>query len=712
MKYLFLLSALTVIHSVINAQQFLKDVASKEYYPDKSLTFAGIVGNAGNSILFNAGYGSIQIGSQSSLYLTGGSPNTDYLIKNQFSTSKANYLYAWPNIYFATSSNQNKYIIFKTDLNTGSTGILQQSESHFYYPVKAGNLIFYWGDVNSDGEINKKLYKTDGSTAGTSLVKNLNINRNSLVSKMISHNANVYFLESDSTGCRLWRSNGTSNGTTVVADVHCNFNNCLPQTPVLMNGCIYFVVDYPLNETYLWKYDIAGNSKQMVSKISDENQKLDAATPLTASNRYPVSRYGFNVSGNSLYFRGNLSGQTGLWKSNGTSAGTMLVKPISGELDEFITVNNKLYFIRSLYTYGSKSYYKNITLQNAVTVRQLWVSDGTEAGTTLVKDFPIRVTCDPDPRLLTNCNNQLLLFVYDSTGYEPYRGRWIAGLNSHLNGTKYFFNKNISSFIYNRETGLVFYTDNNETLSQAVLHKSRICNTASLPNNKFSVTQNASEDPVFNKAATCDSLIAIVLPKYRNTGQLKTTASVWIEKKQPVKFVKRHYQISPTIGSDGKSGGKITLYFRQSEFDDFNALYSPALPSAGTSKTDNRGNIRIAWYPDTSSDHSGLPYSYTAKPVMIDPIDDQIIWNTELNCWEISFECSGFGGFIIQTSTTPLAYVDSPNSDQDVACNGKWMNTQTLNYQTRLTLKRQTGIPEKKNITLQPRLNNHATSGL
>ena len=75
------------------------------------------------------------------------------------------------------------------------------------------------------------------------------------------------------------------------------------------------------------------------------------------------------------------TGQDGieLWTSDGTEAGTTIVKDInagggaSSFADNLVDVGGTLFFTARDTT--------------DFTLRQLWTSDGTEAGTTLVKEF-------------------------------------------------------------------------------------------------------------------------------------------------------------------------------------------------------------------------------------------------------------------------------------------------------------------------------------
>jgi hypothetical protein len=49
-----------------------------------------------------------------------------------------------------------------------------------------------------------------------------------------------------------------------------------------------------------------------------------------------------------------------------------------------------------------------------------------------------------------------------------------------------------------------------------------------------------------------------------------------------------------------------------------------------------------------------LPGSYTSTSIVIDPPDGNITWNAATGMWQITFDVTGFGGFIIQTSQYAL----------------------------------------------------------
>jgi hypothetical protein len=136
-------------------------------------------------------------------------------------------------------------------------------------------------------------------------------------------------------------------------------------------------------------------------------------------------------------------------------------------------------------------------------------------------------------------------------------------------------------------------------------------------------------------------------------------AKVWVESEVPTyggePFVTRHYQITPER-NPGSVTGKITLYFSQQEFDDFNAHPNSIinLPENG-SDVEGIGNLRVGKLSGTSSDGSGLPGTYSSDgSQVLNPADNDIVWNSKYNRWEVSIEVTGFSGFIVQTNSSSL----------------------------------------------------------
>ncbi len=147
------------------------------------------------------------------------------------------------------------------------------------------------------------------------------------------------------------------------------------------------------------------NLKGQITKISD----------FTISNPFDdYTNYKTVASiGNKYLYTGTGDEDKGkeLWISDGTKAGTKMVKDISPgapstNFNSFIVMNNVAYFIAETKEKGS----------------ELWRSDGTEAGTKIVKDI------DPTGSALSLAfgklfvfNNKLYFSAYtDATGREPW----------------------------------------------------------------------------------------------------------------------------------------------------------------------------------------------------------------------------------------------------------------------------------------------------
>ncbi|MDQ1089785.1 T9SS type A sorting domain-containing protein [Siphonobacter sp. SORGH_AS_1065] len=131
-----------------------------------------------------------------------------------------------------------------------------------------------------------------------------------------------------------------------------------------------------------------------------------------------------------------------------------------------------------------------------------------------------------------------------------------------------------------------------------------------------------------------------------------TTAKVWIDSTLTSSFVKRHYEITPSSNSQ-TAKSKVTLYFTQAEFDDFNALATVHLPSSPDDAI-GKANLLIEKRSGSSNDNSGLPNSYGGSIETIDPDDGDIVWNYGASRWEISFHVIGFSGFFVKTGSVPL----------------------------------------------------------
>lgn len=185
----------------------------------------------------------------------------------------------------------------------------------------------------------------------------------------------------------------------------------------------------------------------------------------------------------------------------------------------------------------------------------------------------------------------------------------------------------------------------------------------------------------------CNGLIAKVAQAGANPASGDVNARVWIEANVPLQagapFVQRHYEITPTIGA-ATATARVTLYFTQTEFDNFNSDPTSSLDlPIGPADAIGIANLRVGKYPGVSNDGSGLPYSYnTGTPSVINPADIDIAWNAAEARWEVSFDVTGFSGFIIQTSNfvLPVTLLSFNATEKGNDALVQWKTTNEINH--------------------------------
>jgi hypothetical protein len=160
---------------------------------------------------------------------------------------------------------------------------------------------------------------------------------------------------------------------------------------------------------------------------------------------------------------------------------------------------------------------------------------------------------------------------------------------------------------------------------------------------------------VNSQTESCRSLAVI-----RSAGQFPVTGQVsitsWVDgtvqsfKGTP--YVQRHYDIIPTTNAETATA-KVTLYFTQAEFSAFNDKSPSGKLPANAEDTGGKSNLRVFQYHGGTSGQTG-PSAFTGAVVSIDPADNGIVWNNALERWEVTFDITGFSGFFVGSSTSPL----------------------------------------------------------
>jgi ELWxxDGT repeat protein len=298
-----------------------------------------------------------------------------------------------------TSDGTTPGTIMLKDINPGSSLTYYYSGAYGSYSrtvVTEGSYPSNLTNVNgrlyftaNDGTDGTELWTSDGTTTGTTLFKDINpgsststfvirwgyfgneyrtvtVPNGSYPSNLTNVNGTLYFTASDGQGTELWTGDG------IPADTVSLTGAVNPGNLTNLNGTLYFIAQ----GNQLWSSNGTTSSTVKVTSLAGAND-------LT------------NVNGE-LYFAGNDGTHgTELWRSNGTAAGTTMVKDINpGSSLTYYYSGAYGSYSRTVVTEGS--YPSNLTNVNGrlyftandgTDGTELWTSDGTTTGTTLVQDI-------------------------------------------------------------------------------------------------------------------------------------------------------------------------------------------------------------------------------------------------------------------------------------------------------------------------------------
>jgi ELWxxDGT repeat protein len=170
-----------------------------------------------------------------------------------------------------------------------------------YLTNVAGTLFF----SATDGITGQELWRSDGTSAGTVLVKDINPGGDSHPNDLFNANGSLVFSAIDGvTGRELWTSDGTSTGTSLLVDLNPGGGHALYSSLAQLtsfNGSLLFNGFNGADGFELWKTDGTSTGTILVRDLDP-----------TTSSSYPQSLVDINGT---LYFTAGSLGAIGLWKS-------------------------------------------------------------------------------------------------------------------------------------------------------------------------------------------------------------------------------------------------------------------------------------------------------------------------------------------------------------------------------------------------------------
>ncbi|MFZ4659203.1 MAG: ELWxxDGT repeat protein [Caldilineaceae bacterium] len=345
-------------------------------------------------------------------------------------SSDPHYFSAFGNrLLFAATDGVNGYQLWATDEAATSTVRLKAVTPHS--PIIMSNGIGFF--AADDGEHGIELWRTDGTSEGTQLVADINPGLpSSIPYGFVDVNGVLFFLvKQGDAASKLWKSDGTTAGTQLVTA------RVSPYIVTHVNNQLYLAAgNFQGFKFQLWVSD--GTDAGTVL-LKDFGQGTAVSNPDIA---YPLIFRYFDpflaVVADTLFFRAD-DGLHGveLWKSDGTPEGTVLVQdllpgPEGSYLEEFTIFQGMFFFPTSAGLMKSDGTAAGTQLVKAGVATsqfqpvgdllfligydeayglELWRSDGTTDGTFLVKD--INPAKDTYIRHLMALNGKAILLADD-----------------------------------------------------------------------------------------------------------------------------------------------------------------------------------------------------------------------------------------------------------------------------------------------------------
>ncbi|MEO8275248.1 MAG: ELWxxDGT repeat protein [Thermoanaerobaculia bacterium] len=265
----------------------------------------------------------------------------------------------------ATAGAQPAYMV--ADLGDAVPYHYDNSYRPFSERLEAGGKLYFFED---DGIHGRELWRSDGTALGTFLIRDLCPGscgtQYPFWDSMAALGDEVVFAADDGIhGVELWRTDGTAAGTHIIADLRPGYASSSIERLTSASDQVFFTAQRDPEHASLWRTD--GTAKGSY-----------AITPPGAGGSFrPDSMH----SGPGFLYLCNASwgGQTGLWRSDGSSAGTQFISSVScwqnsiGKRGTMTVAPDGV-----LYFQGQAA---------ASTDAELWRSNGTAAGTYRVKDI-------------------------------------------------------------------------------------------------------------------------------------------------------------------------------------------------------------------------------------------------------------------------------------------------------------------------------------
>ena len=302
---------------------------------------------------------------------------------------KSNFIKLHQDLLFTIwNANDKTYTLWKVDTNSNISplkvfnayGVASDGRALINRPsyfVQFKDLLYF---TASDGIVEKQLWRSDGTSEGTYPVYTFPNPETHRVSSLMAGENRLFFTVQENhadVNKQLWVSNGESGGTYLVKNFSSFSINAAVnigyKNSAIIDDVIYFAAHEKETGRELWKSDGTEAGTQMIKDLTPgQNLRFDS---LAASSDL---RNFFSFQ-NQVYFIKRNYENNQIWLTDGTEEGTRIINeyPHDYDLNQFVRLGDFMIFNQKLF----------LVMDDGHTGYELWVKNQDSGSFNLLKDI-------------------------------------------------------------------------------------------------------------------------------------------------------------------------------------------------------------------------------------------------------------------------------------------------------------------------------------